>query len=43
MNDLLHHLLIDRLIKMGIAVAALTVLAIGMAIIWRRTGPPSDR
>ena len=42
-DELLHHLLVDRLLKLGIAAVALTVLAIGMAIIWRRTGRPPRR
>jgi hypothetical protein len=37
-GSLLQHLLLDRLIKMGIVTVALVVLAIGMAVIWRRTG-----
>ncbi|MBN0049296.1 hypothetical protein JS756_35615 [Streptomyces actuosus] len=35
-SDLLHHLLLDRAIKVVIVVVAVSVLALGMAVIWRR-------
>lgn len=38
--DLLRHLILDRLIKIGIVGVALVVLAIGMAVIWRRSNRP---
>lgn len=37
-GSLLQHLILDRLIKIGIVVVALVVLAIGLAVIWRRAG-----
>ncbi|MGW3498991.1 hypothetical protein [Streptomyces sp. NPDC001020] len=37
-DALLHHLLVDYLIKAAIVVAALLVLGTGMVIIWRRAG-----
>jgi hypothetical protein len=37
-GSLLQHLLVDRLIKTGIVIVALVVLAIGMTVIWRRVG-----
>ncbi|MFE1907425.1 hypothetical protein ACFW96_27685 [Streptomyces gardneri] len=42
-SDLLHHLLMDRAIKAVIVVAALGVLALGMTVIWRRTGRTKNR
>ncbi len=36
--SLLEHLILDRLIKIGVVLVALVLLAIGMAIIWRRAG-----
>lgn len=42
-----HHLLVDRLIKIGIVLAALVVLAVGMVLVWkcagRETEPPGRR
>lgn len=35
-SDLLHHLLLDRAIKVVIVVVAVSVLALGMTVIWRR-------
>lgn len=35
---ILQHLLIDRAIKIGIVLVALIVLALGMALIWKRVG-----
>ncbi|MGW4160955.1 hypothetical protein [Streptomyces sp. NPDC004788] len=35
-SELLHHLLLDLVIKVVIVVAALTVLALGLRTIWRR-------
>ncbi|GGX13049.1 hypothetical protein [Streptomyces noursei] len=37
-SELLQHLLLDRVIKIVIVLAALGVLAAGMALIWRRAG-----
>ncbi|MFE1171955.1 hypothetical protein [Streptomyces sp. NPDC058773] len=42
-SGLLHHLLVDHAIKAGIVLVALLVLAVGMALIWKkagRGGPP---
>lgn len=36
--EILEHLLIDRLIKIGIVLVALVAIVIGMVIIWRRSG-----
>ncbi|WP_371676981.1 hypothetical protein [Streptomyces sp. NBC_01276] len=36
--DLIQHLLLDRALKAAIALVALTVLATGMALLWRRAG-----
>ncbi|WP_406505439.1 hypothetical protein [Streptomyces sp. NBC_00212] len=41
--DLLHHLLLDRAIKVVIVVVALGVLALGMTVIWRRAGRAKKR
>lgn len=40
-EELLYHLLVDQLIKCGIVVAALVILALGMTIIWKKAGPPN--
>ena len=37
-GNLMHHLIVDRLIKLAVVAMALIVLAIGMAVIWRRSG-----
>jgi hypothetical protein len=37
-GDLMQHLIVDRLIKFAVVAVALVVLAIGMAVIWRRSG-----
>ncbi|WP_354637647.1 hypothetical protein [Kitasatospora camelliae] len=37
-SELLQHLLLDRALKVGIVLLALAVLAVGLAVIWRRTG-----
>jgi hypothetical protein len=37
-SDLAHHLLLDYAAKALIVVVALIVLAVGMTVIWRRTG-----
>ncbi|WP_159032894.1 hypothetical protein [Streptomyces fodineus] len=42
-SDLLHHLLLDRAIKVVIVVAALGILAFGMTVIWRRAGRSKKR
>ncbi|MYX08780.1 hypothetical protein GTW98_18555 [Streptomyces sp. SID8375] len=35
---LLHHLLVDRAIKVALVLVALIVLGLGMALIWKRAG-----
>ncbi|MFK0293244.1 hypothetical protein ACIQU6_22575 [Streptomyces sp. NPDC090442] len=42
-SELLHHLLIDRAIKIAIVAAALGVVALGMAAIWRWAGRSRSR
>ncbi len=42
-SELLHHLLVDRAIKIVIVAAALGVVALGMAAIWRWAGRPRGR
>ncbi|MEV6205843.1 hypothetical protein [Kitasatospora sp. NPDC051914] len=42
-SELLHHLLLDRAVKVAIVVVALGVLALGMVVIWRRAGRGKDR
>ncbi|MGW1891562.1 hypothetical protein ACWCP6_15080 [Streptomyces sp. NPDC002004] len=45
-SDLLQHLLLDRALKAAVVLVALVVLALGMRLIWRRTGrprPPRER
>ncbi|MFD5408972.1 hypothetical protein ACFV4Q_02360 [Streptomyces nojiriensis] len=42
-SDLLHHLLLDRAIKVVIVVVALGILALGMTVIWRRAGRAKKR
>ncbi|MFE5716770.1 hypothetical protein ACFQ7J_38855 [Streptomyces sp. NPDC056501] len=42
-SDLLHHLLLDRAIKVAIVVAALGILTLGMTVLWRRAGRAKDR
>lgn len=42
-SGLVHHLLLDAAIKAGIVIAALTVLALGMTMIWRKAGRTDDR
>lgn len=37
-HDLLHHLLVDLLMKGAIVVLALITLAVGMVVIWRKFG-----
>jgi hypothetical protein len=37
-GNLLQHLIVDRMVKIAIVAIALVVLAIGMAVIWRRGG-----
>ncbi|MFC5723907.1 hypothetical protein ACFP1Z_27450 [Streptomyces gamaensis] len=37
-SSLLHHLLMDYVVKGVIVVVALAVLAIGMVVVWRRAG-----
>ncbi|MER7985293.1 hypothetical protein ABTY53_06770 [Streptomyces noursei] len=39
-SDLLEHLLLDRIIKIAIVLAALGVLAVGMRLLWRKVGQP---
>ncbi|MFC9742189.1 hypothetical protein ACFVKC_30295 [Streptomyces noursei] len=39
-SDLLERLLLDRIIKISIVLAALGVLAVGMRLLWRRVGQP---
>ncbi|WP_201305278.1 hypothetical protein [Streptomyces sp. GS7] len=42
-SELLYHLLLDRVIKVVIVVAALSILGLGMTVIWRRAGRTKDR
>ncbi|MFE4683354.1 hypothetical protein ACFRNJ_21375 [Streptomyces sp. NPDC056721] len=42
-SDLLHHLLLDRAIKVVIVAVALGILALGMAVMWRRAGRAKKR
>ena len=42
-HEILRELLLDKLYKAGIVVAALVALGAGMAIIWKRTGNGSKR
>ncbi|WP_199862619.1 hypothetical protein [Streptomyces sp. Root431] len=42
-SELLHHLLVDRAIKVVIVVLALSILVLGMTVIWRRAGRAQDR
>jgi hypothetical protein len=35
-RSLLQHLILDRLIRIGVVAVALVLLAIGMAVIWQR-------
>ncbi|ALO11040.1 hypothetical protein AQF52_5446 [Streptomyces venezuelae] len=42
-SDLLHHLLMDRAIKVVIVAVALGILALGMTVIRRRTGRAKNR
>ncbi|WP_438489703.1 hypothetical protein [Streptomyces sp. S186] len=37
-SELIEHLLLDRVIKIVIVVAALGLLALGMRLLWRRAG-----
>lgn len=40
-KELLHHLIVDKIVKIGIVLLAIIAIAIGMAVIWRRTGSGS--
>ena len=40
-DELLHHLIVDKLAKLGIVAGAVIVILIGMIIIWRRSAPKS--
>ncbi|MEU7638950.1 MULTISPECIES: hypothetical protein [unclassified Streptomyces] len=42
-SELLAHLLLDRVIKIVIVIAALGVLACGMTLLWRKAGRTKDR
>ena len=42
-SELLHHLLLDRALKVVIVVVALGILALGMTVIWRKAGRPKKR
>ncbi|MEK8143278.1 hypothetical protein NKH18_17495 [Streptomyces sp. M10(2022)] len=42
-DELVHHLLVDSAVKAAIVVVALAVLALGMIVIWRKTGRVDDR
>ncbi|MFE7612511.1 hypothetical protein [Streptomyces celluloflavus] len=42
-SELLHHLLLDRAIKVVIVAVALGILAFGMAALWRRAGRAKKR
>lgn len=35
--ELLQHLIVDKLMKMGIVLLAVLAIAVGMVIIWRRS------
>jgi hypothetical protein len=37
-SGLVHHLLMDSVIKVVIVVVALAILALGMTVIWRKAG-----
>ncbi|WP_369355513.1 hypothetical protein [Streptomyces sp. cg2] len=37
-SELIEHLLLDRVIKIVIVIAALGFLALGMLLVWRRAG-----
>ncbi|MFI2264414.1 hypothetical protein OHU45_31780 [Streptomyces tubercidicus] len=37
-EGLVHHLLADQALKVGIVLVALIVLALGMALIWKKAG-----
>ncbi|HEX3733339.1 MAG TPA: hypothetical protein VHU91_10510 [Mycobacteriales bacterium] len=41
-DELLHHLLIDKLIKGAIVLVALLTLAMGMVIIWKKFAKEVD-
>lgn len=41
--DLLHHLLVDQALKVAIVLVALLVLALGMALIWKKAGRAGPR
>ncbi|MFI5524522.1 hypothetical protein [Streptomyces platensis] len=42
---LLHHLLVDRAVKVAVVLVALLVVALGMRLIWKKAGraEPSRR
>ncbi|MFJ9415621.1 hypothetical protein ACIRPT_15815 [Streptomyces sp. NPDC101227] len=42
-SELAAHLLTDLVIKAVIVLAAVTVLALGMVMLWRRAGKGGDR
>ncbi|MGI5208618.1 hypothetical protein ACQEU6_44500 [Spirillospora sp. CA-108201] len=42
-GDVLIDLLLDRLIKGGIVLAALIVVVVALVIVYRRTGPKDPR
>ncbi|GAA2586487.1 hypothetical protein [Streptomyces tubercidicus] len=44
-EGLVHHLLVDQALKVGIVLVALIVLVMGMALIWKKAGRggPSSR
>ncbi|MEU4824572.1 hypothetical protein ACLQ2P_16900 [Actinomadura citrea] len=42
-GDVIIDLLVDRLIKGGIVLAALIVVVVALTIVYRRTGPKDPR
>ncbi|NYE15342.1 hypothetical protein [Actinomadura citrea] len=42
-GDVVIDLLVDRLIKGGIVLAALVVVVVALTIVYRRTGPKDPR
>ncbi|WP_435604764.1 hypothetical protein [Streptomyces sp. bgisy130] len=42
-DGLFHHLLVDQALKVAIVLGALLVLALGMALIWKKAGRAGPR